>query len=178
VAHELTHGLTQFTSDLVYQGEPGALNEAFSDIIGVSVDFYQRPNGANYLIGEDIITPGGIRSMDAPTAYGYPDHYSVRYTGTGDNGGVHINSSIINHAFYLAVEGGTHRLGGTVAGVGRANREQIEKVFFRAFTLMLPQNANFSLARAATVQSAADLYGAGSAAHGAVIQAWNAVGVN
>jgi thermolysin len=62
--------------------------------------------------------------------------------------------------------------------VGAVNREQIEKVFYRAFTQLLPGNATFSIARAATIQSARDLYGANSAAERAVAQAWSAVGVD
>ena len=99
--------------------------------------------------------------MANPGAFGDPDHYSRRYLGTRDNGGVHTNSGIPNHAFYLAIEGGTNRTSGlSVTGVGGANREQIEKVFYRAFAFMLPANATFSTARAATIQAARDLYGA------------------
>ncbi|HEX2453876.1 MAG TPA: M4 family metallopeptidase, partial [Vicinamibacterales bacterium] len=99
--------------------------------------------------------------------------------GTADNGGVHTNSAIPNQAFYLAIESGTNRTSGlAVQGVGPANREQIEKVFYRAFVFMLPSNATFSMARAATIQAARDLYGVGSAAERAVTQAWTAVGVN
>ena len=109
--------------------------------------------------------PGGIRSLQNPRQIGDPDHYSIRYTGSDDNGGVHINSSIANHAFYLAIEGGTHRLSGvTVQGVGAANREQVEKVFYRAFTSLLPPNATFLTARLATIQSARELYQEGSPA--------------
>ena len=178
VAHELTHGVTDYSSRLIYQGEPGALNEAFSDIMATAVEFFAQPEKADYLAGEDAFTPGGIRSLQNPTAYGDPDHYSIRYTGSSDNGGVHINSGIANNAFYLAIEGGRHRLGGTVQGVGAANREQIERVFYRAFTAFLPPSATFSQARAATIQAARELYQAGSAAETAVIQAWNAVGVS
>ena len=178
VAHELAHGVTDYSSTLIYQGEPGALNEAFSDIIGTSVEFAFQPDRADYLLGEDSFTPGGIRSMQNPLAYGDPDHYSIRYTGTGDNGGVHINSGIVNHAFYLAVEGGTHRLGGAVQGVGAANRAQVERVFYRAFTSFLAPSATFAQARAATIQAARELYGVGGAVEAAVTQAWNAVGVN
>ena len=117
--------------------------------------------------------------MENPGEFGDPDHYSRRYLGTADNGGVHINSGIANQAYYLAIEGGTNRTSGmTVQGVGRANREQIEKVFYRAFTQLLPANATFATARAATIQAARDLYGANSAAEGEVTQAWTAVGVN
>ena len=187
LAHELTHGVTDFTSQLIYQNESGALNEAFSDIMGTAVEFYYQPAGtgfqkADYLIGEDVVTrnglPSGLRSMANPNSYGYPDHYSLRVTGPADNGGVHTNSSIVNHAYYLAIEGGTHRLGGpTVQGVGQANRAQIENVFYRAFTLLMASNATFSAARAATILSAQQLY-PGSAVVQAVTQAWTAVGVN
>jgi thermolysin len=188
VGHELTHGVTRFTSNLIYQNEPGALNEAFSDIMGTSIEFYFQPPGsgsmqADYLAGEDIATAAsfplnGIRSMQNPTAYGDPDHYSVRYTGTQDGGGVHINSGIVNHAFYLAIEGGIHRLGARVPGVGAANREQIEKVFYRAFTAFLVPSSNFAAARAATIRAATELYPSNPAVAAAITQAWAAVGVN
>jgi thermolysin len=184
VAHELTHGVTEFSSNLIYQNESGALNESFSDMMGTSVEFFFQPVGsaqrqADYLLAEDVWRPSGLRSMSNPLSLGDPDHYSRRFTGTEDNGGVHINCGISNQAFYLAIEGGANRTSGlAVTGVGGANREQIEKVFYRAFTQMLPANANFSTARAATIQSARDLYGAGGAVERAVIQAWTAVGVN
>ncbi len=184
VGHELSHGVTQFSANLIYLNESGALNEAFSDIMGTSIEFFFQPAGsgdlkADYLLGEDVVKPGGLRSMENPQAYGDPDHYSRRYTGSADNGGVHTNSGIASQAFYLAIEGGTNRTSGlAVTGVGSANREQIEKVFYRAFTSMLPANATFALARSATIQAARDLYGADSNAERAVTQAWTAVGVN
>jgi thermolysin len=147
------------------------------------VEFFTQTPGsalrqADYLIGEDVIRPGGIRSMSDPGAFGDPDHYSRRETGEEDNGGVHHNSGISNQAFYLAIEGGVNRTSGLrVDGVGAANREQIEKVFYRAFVLMMPSNATFSTARAATIKAATDLYGAGSPAERAVTGAWTAVGV-
>jgi bacillolysin len=183
VAHELAHGVTDYTSQLEYQGESGALNEAFSDILGTSVEFFFQQAGtargqADYLIGEDVFIPGGIRSMSDPIIFEQPDHYTRRYLGEEDNGGVHINSGIANHAFYLAIEGGRNATSGlTVTGVGNSNRAQIERVFYRAFTTMLPARATFSTARAATIRSAIDLFGAGSAVERAVTQAWNAVGV-
>jgi thermolysin len=183
VAHELTHGVTDYSSQLIYQNESGALNESFSDIIGTAVEFFFQQTGsgnlrADYLVAEDAVKPSGIRSLSDPGQFGHPDHYSLRFLGTADNGGVHTNSGISNHAFYLAVEGGTNRTSGlSVQGVGSGNREQIERVFYRAFTQMLPANATFSLARAATIQAARDLYGANSGAEGAVTQAWTAVGV-
>jgi thermolysin len=184
VGHELSHGVTEFTSNLIYRNESGALNEAFSDIMGTSIEFFFQPAGngdlkADYLLGEDVVKPGGIRSMENPALYGDPDHYSKRFLGAGDNGGVHTNACIATQAFYLAIEGGTNRTSGlAVQGVGAANREQMEKVFYRAFTQLLPSNATFSVARAATIQAARDLYGTGSNAERAVTQAWTAVGVN
>jgi thermolysin len=186
VAHEITHGVTEFTSNLLYINEAGALNESFSDVMASSVEAVFQPAGggprqSDYLIAEDVVTGGrnGIRSMADPSAFGDADHYSVRFTGTADNGGVHTNSGISNHVFYLAVEGGTNRVSGLqVDGVGVANRLQIETVFYRAFTQLLPSNATFAMARTATIQAALDLYGAGSPAERAMIQAWTAVGVN
>ena len=192
VAHEYAHGVTDYTSRLIYLSESGALNEAFSDIIGTSVEFFYHPTGdglrrADYLLGEDVfraVVPGarnGIRSMADPVAYGHPDHYSRRFVNPLDESDVgfeHANSAIASHAFYLAIEGGTNRTSGlSVHGVGSANREQIERVFYRAFTLYLPANATFATARVATILAARDLYGAGSAVERAVTQAWNAVGV-
>jgi bacillolysin len=184
VAHELTHGVTEYTSNLIYRNESGALNESFSDMMGTSAEFFFQPPGtgtlkADYLVGEDVVRPGGLRSMENPGAFGDPDHYSKRYVGPDDNGGVHTNSGIPNQAFYLAIEGGTNRTSGlAVQGVGGPSRDQIEKVFYRAFTQLMPANATFAVARAATIQSAQDLYGAGSPAERAVTQAWTAVGVN
>ena len=100
VAHELTHGVTEFTSNLIYLNESGALNEAFSDMMGTSVEFFFQPSGlagpmkADYLIGEDVVTPGGLRSLSDPASFGDPDHYTKRFLGTADNGGVHTNLTI------------------------------------------------------------------------------------
>jgi Zn-dependent metalloprotease len=184
VAHELTHGVTGYSSRLIYQNESGALNEAFSDIMGICVEFANQqlgsgPRLADWNAGEDV-SPSGtpFRNFVTPTSRNHPDHYSVRYTGTGDNGGVHINSSIANHAFYLAVMGGTNRVSGlAVTGVGFGNLGQMEQVFYRAFTQMLTPSSDFAAARVATIQAARDLYGANSAAERAITQAWTAVGV-
>ena len=154
--------------------------------MGTSVEFFFQPAGtgplkADYTLAEDIVSQpvaGLVRSLQDPQAFGTPDHYSARLTDTSDNGEVHANSTIASHAFYLAIEGGTNRTSGlSVQGVGSANREQIEKVFYRGFTALLPSSATFSIARAATIQAARDLYSAGSAPERAVTQAWTAVGV-
>jgi bacillolysin len=190
VAHELSHAVTSYSADLIYMDESGALNEAFSDMMAVGAEYYLVATGrsdrtADYVIGEDtwanrrsgVFT--GFRSLANPASFGDPDHYSRRYVGPEDNGGVHSNSGIPNHAFYLAIEGGTNRISGLVVqGVGGANREQIERVFYRGFTAFLTPNANFAQARQATLRAASELYGDSSAAYRAVQQAWTAVGVN
>ena len=161
-AHELSHGVTEFNSGLIYQNESGALNEAFSDIMGATVGFVTGLD-ADWLMGDDSDLAGqGFRNMADPTAYSnsltgpYPAHYCDRYTGTSDNGGVHINSSIANHAYYLLVSG----------GVPLADAAQI---FYDGFAA-LTNNAQFLDARTATVAVAGE-----SAA--AVEAAWTAVGV-
>lgn len=188
VAHEWTHGVTDFTSQLIYQNESGALNEAFSDIMGAAIEFYYQPAGsgrdqADWLIAEDVYlaAPGFLRSLNNPSAGGEPDHYSLRrFIGTStDDGGVHFNLTIATHAFYLAVAGGRNRVSGIeVAGIGNANRERMERIFYRAFTLLMGPNSTFSDARRATLQAASDLYGGGSTDRAQLELAWNAVGVN
>lgn len=182
VAHELAHGVSDASSGLLYRGESGALDEAFSDIMATAVEFHSQPAGrgpllADYLVGEDAVS-GGLRSLEDPASSGNLDHYSRRYTGSDENGGVRESSTIASHAYYLAIEGGRNRTSGlSVNGVGRAHRDEIEKAFYRAFVYMLPARATFAAARAATIQAAQDLYGAGSAAARALAEAWTAVGV-
>jgi bacillolysin len=135
----------------------------------------EMPRGA-YLIGADAVA-GGIRSMAQPALHGHPDHVTRRWTSADDNGSVHANSTIISHAFYLAVEGGANQTSETkVDGVGSANRGQIERAFYRAFVYLLTSDASFGEARDATIQSARDLFGDQSAAARAITQAWAAVG--
>ncbi|MDR6779751.1 Zn-dependent metalloprotease [Paenibacillus peoriae] len=172
VGHELTHGVTEYTSNLEYYGESGALNEAFSDVIGNDI---QRKN---WLVGDDIYTPNiagdALRSMSNPTLYDQPDHYSNLYTGSSDNGGVHTNSGIINKAYYLLAQGGTFH-GVTVNGIGRDAAVQI---YYSAFTNYLTSSSDFSNARAAVIQAAKDQYGANSAEATAAAKSFDAVGVN
>ncbi len=124
VAHELAHGVTQFTANLEYYSQSGALNEHFSDVFGTAITqaaMKQDAGSADWLIGDEIMGPQlygeALRSMREPgTAYDnallgkdpQPAHMKEYYTGTGDNQGVHINSGIPNKAFYLtAMEIGT-----------------------------------------------------------------------
>jgi Zn-dependent metalloprotease len=171
VAHEITHGMTDYTSGLDSRFcFAGGLNEAFSDMMAVSADFLHRPATANYRLFEDVF-PGGIRDMANPRLFGDPDHIAVASICE-----VHYLAGPPNQAFYLAIEGGTNRTSGIpVRGVGSANREQIERVFYRAFTFMLTPTADYIDAADATVFAARQLYGTGSSVERAVIEAWTAV---
>ncbi|WP_412062605.1 M4 family metallopeptidase [Rubrivirga sp. IMCC45206] len=171
VAHELTHAVTGSSAGLIYQNESGALNEAVSDIMAVMVD------RNDYTVGEQSYTPGtpgdALRNIQNPPAGDQPDHYADRYTGTGDNGGVHINSGIANKQAYLMIAGGTFR-GVTTTAIGRS---ATEKIWYRALTVYFTQSTNFAGARQGTLSAAADLYGTGSTQYNAVADAWAAVGV-
>lgn len=177
IAHELTHAVTDTTADLIYQNESGAINESMSDIFGTLVEHHFN-NKPDWQVGEDIYTPNvagdALRSMKDPTLSGDPDHYSKRYTGSGDNGGVHINSGISNKAAYLLANGGTH-YGVTVSGIGN---DKTGDIYYRTLTQYLTPNSNYSHFRAATIQAATDLYGASSAEVSSVKSAFSAVGVN
>jgi thermolysin len=190
VVHELTHGVIMATANFVYRNESGALGEAFSDIMGISAEFFFEPRGSGrqqseWLFGEDLYIRnfggGGtaaLRSAANPQAFGNPDHYSRRFRGQQDNGGVHINSTIPTHAFYLFVQGGTNRTSGRrVQGIGLDNIERAEQIFYRALTRYLGPTSDFSDARKATLQSARDLYGGGSRDVQQLTAAWDAVGI-
>ncbi len=188
IAHELTHGVTDYSSQLEYQDESGALNEAFSDIMAASVEFAYEPFGngpkqSDWLIAEDVtrFEPGFLRSLADPQAVGDPDHYSLRqFIGEAtDNGGVHVNANIVNQVYYLAVNGGRNRVSGQVVdGVGLENIDRMEQIFYRAFVFFLAPTAQFRDARAATLQAAAELYGATSNERTQVARAWAAAGIN
>ena len=187
--HEMTHGVTERTANLTYSKESGALNESWSDIMGAMVELYADGGVVTtntWLIGEDIYTPGtagdALRRMDNPNAVGDPDHYSLRlYQGTctpsnaNDQCGVHTNSSISNHAYYLMAAGGTNRVSGVaVTGIGGTDAA---KIFYRALTVYMTSSTNFAGARTATLNAATDLFGASSAQYNTVATGWCAVGV-
>ncbi len=188
--HEMTHGITQYEANLTYANESGALNESMSDVFGAMVELYARggsPTSDTWKIGEQAYTPGtsgdALRYMDNPhlagnggyTADDDPDHYSERYTGSADNGGVHINSGIANKAFHLAAAGGTHHLSGvTVTGMGTTDAA---KIWYRALSIYMTSSTNFSGARTAMLNSATDLFGSTSSQYNTTAAAWCAVGV-
>lgn len=179
VGHEITHGLTQYTAKLIYNGESGALNESFSDMLGTASEFFGKPNTADWLIGENIGTP--FRSMSNPKQYGQPNTYHGQYyyTGNSDNGGVHTNSGVSNYWFYLVASGG----GGvndlnnaySVQGVGIS---QAQTIAYNTLVYYINNTScGFALCRNLSIQAAKDSYGYSSSAVKAVQNAWYAVGV-
>lgn len=177
-AHEFTHGVDQFSSNLIYQAESGALDESFADIFGTLVEFYLEGPGADWLIGEDF---GAIRSMSDPGSFGDPDTYFgsnwAPLTG-GDNGGVHSNSGVQNFWFYLLSEGGSGTNdNGDVYNVTGIGKDDAADISYRSRTTYLMSSSGYFDARFGAIQSAVDLYGPGSQQHQSVIDAWEAVGV-
>jgi Zn-dependent metalloprotease len=175
--HEVSHGLTENTSNLVYSYESGALNESYSDIFGNSIEYYAKPASATWILGESI---GGIRNMANPNAFGDPDTYlgTNWYTGTGDNGGVHTNSGVSNYWYYLLVQGGTgtNDISNTYT-VNALGWTAASRIAFRALTVYYTPSTNYSNARALSIQAAKDLYGTCSNEVVQVTNAWYAVGV-
>lgn len=179
--HEITHGLTQNTSNLDYFGESGALNESYSDIFGTCIENYARPGNWNWKMGEDVtLNNNGFRSMANPNGNGDPDTYNGNfwYVGLGDAGGVHTNSGVSNYWFYLLCTGGagTNDLGNSynVSGLGMTAASRIA---FRALTVYYIPNTDFVSARLLSIQAAIDLYGNCSNEVIQTINAWHAVGL-
>lgn len=177
--HEITHGLTDFTADLIYSYESGALNESFSDIFGCMVEYFGKPDpNKNWLMGEE--RGFALRSMLNPKSRQDPDTYMGQfwYTGTNDNGGVHTNSGVQNHWFYLLSLGGSgindHNDTYNVTGLGIAKAEAIA---FRNLTVYLSNSSDYEDARFYAIQSAIDLYGNCSPELASTVNAWYAVGV-
>jgi Zn-dependent metalloprotease len=185
--HEMSHGVTENTAGLAYSGESGGLNESTSDIFGTMVEFFadNANDPGDYLIGEefDLKKHLGFRRMDNPASDGSSVNCWSSSTGNLD---VHYSSGVGNHFFYLLSEGsGAKTLNGvsynsptcngsTVSGIGR---DAAAAIWYRALTVYMTSNTNYSGARTATLNAARDLYGAGSAQYDAVASAWSAVNV-
>lgn len=184
MGHEFTHGVTQSEAGLVYNKESGALNESFSDIFGEMVESWSEGN-CDYLVGADR---GAIRSFINPNTYGDPDTYlgtnwyntvgCVPDPNTNDNCGVHTNSGVQNHWFYLLSEGGTGTNdNGEAYSVTGITRFKARLIAYRALTEYLGSSAQYIDARKASLEAAFDLYGGCSTEIIAVGDAWHAVGV-
>jgi Zn-dependent metalloprotease len=181
VAHEFGHAITQYSANLYYSGESGALNESFSDIFGVTIDFYANPATANFIVGEQVYINGsGFRNMGNPNQFNDPDTYkgTYWYTASGDNGGVHTNSGVQNYWYFLLSNGGTgtNDLGNSynISGIGL---DKAIAIAYRNLTVYLTPNSDFEDARFYSIQSAIDLFGQCSPEVIAVTNAWYAVGV-
>ncbi len=176
--HELTHGVTQYTSNLNYSGESGAMNESMSDIMGKAVQFWSKPTDINWLLSNDM--NWAIRNMANPKQYSQPNCYQGTnwYTGTADNGGVHTNSGVGNYFYYLLVTGGsgTNDKGNAyaVTGLGLTSANAI---IYRTETTYLTPTSNYASWRTACINAATDLFGATSNEVAQVQNAWYAVGV-
>lgn len=177
IGHEITHAVTEHTAGLIYWFESGAINESISDIFGTLIEFDNDKN-ADWKIGEDIYTPtssgDAVRTMSDPTIEGNPDHFTKKWRGLRDNGGVHINSGIINKAAYLMSEGGTH-YDVNVEGIGK---DKLGKIFYRALTNYLTPLADFMQLRFSVIQATKDLYGKNAPELKSVENAFTAVGIH
>ncbi len=173
--HEITHGVTEFTADLIYSGESGGLNESFSDIFGNAIENYADTIKANWRIGEQCTSTGlGIRNMADPNEFNNPDTYQGNFWG----GGVHNDSGVQNYWFYLLANGGsgTNDLGDAynVNGIGW---EKAEQIAYRNLSVYLSPSSNYFDARVFGIKAAEDLFGGCSQELIEVTNAWYAVGV-
>lgn len=187
IGHELTHGVTENTAALVYHKQPGALNESMSDVFGSLVKQWslkQDAESADWLIGAEVFTPGiqgdALRSMKAPgTAYdneligkdpqpaNMANYKNLPDNRFGDNGGVHINSGIPNHAFYLAA-----------IEIGGNAWDAAGHIWYETLTKNTGASANFQNFADATVGVAGRLYGPSSSEQVAIREAWREVGID
>lgn len=170
--HEMSHGVIQHSADLEYKNQSGALNESYADVFGVIVD------ADDFLLGEDVVQPasfpsGALRNIQDPHNGGtslsspgwQPSHMNefVNLPLSQDNGGVHVNSGITNRAAYLVMNA--------------LDRTQAGQIYYRALTMYLVKQSNFTDARLALERAADDLFGASSSQKTAVSNAFTAVGI-
>ncbi|MEU3979428.1 M4 family metallopeptidase [Streptomyces sp. NPDC026672] len=187
-AHEMSHGVTAATAGLIYSGESGGLNEATSDIFAAAVEFHSDlpADVPDYMVGEKIDINGDgtpLRYMDEPSKDGASRDYWSSTLGSID---VHFSSGPANHFFYLLSEGsGAKTVNGVaydsptsdgqpVTGIGIGNAQRI---WYRALSTYMTSNTNYAGARTATLQAAADLFGAYSPTYLQVAAAWAAINV-
>ena len=195
--HEIGHAVCETTANLTYANESGAMNEGLSDIWGASIEAYAVANlgftsggvkaKSTWLIGEEIDKQqAALRSMSDPKSLGQPAYYKGQYwvattsspSNANDQGGVHTNSGVLNHWYYILAVGksGTNEGGGTYAVTG-VGIDAAAKITYRMESVYMVASSTYSQARSYSIQAATDLYGAGSAQVTAVTNAWFAVGV-
>lgn len=193
--HEFTHAVTDYSADLIYADESGALNESFSDIFGTAVEFYAQknesllypdylPGCADWLLGEDfyLLAPAyrDLRNPANTETVGENDEQPTRYLGQfwyygeDDNGGVHQNSGVQNFFFYLLSKGGSGTNDGIVYDVTGINITNSEQIAYRALTVYCTYRTDYSSVRSVWISAAYDL---NPAWVDNVESAWEAVGV-
>ncbi|QDY10877.1 M4 family peptidase [Micromonospora sp. HM134] len=191
--HEMSHGVTEAVSGLVYSGESGGLNESTSDIFGNMVEFYAAApsDPGDYQVGEKININGNgtpLRYMYNPSLDGSSDSC---WTTSTKNKDVHYSSGVGNHFFFNLAEGtgatsyGTSPVCGSAPAVTGIGREKAEKIWFRALDVYFTSNTSYvntstpaNTARAYSLKAATDLYGSCSTEYKAVQAAWTAVAVS
>ena len=168
--HEMSHGVIQETANLTYQGESGALNESFADVFGVLID------RDDYKLGEEVVKlaefpSGALRDVSNPHNGGnslndggyQPAHMNEKYNGSQDNGGVHINSGIVNFAFFKIAT--------------KLGKDDAEKIYYSALTKYLTKSSQFIDCRNAVIQAGKDLFGANSPKIGDIENSFAEVGI-
>ncbi len=176
--HEITHGLTTYTADLIYEDEPGALNEAFSDMFGQAIAYYATDT-LRWTLGDEL---GQVfRDMSNPKSKQNPDTYHGQYwenPNTSEDAGVHTNSGVANYWFYLLCEGGEGlNDNGTAYHVDGIGIDKAERIAFYTLTENLVETSGYADTRDLSLMVGADLYGDCSDEVFNVAAAWNAVGV-
>ncbi|MBR4171854.1 MAG: M4 family metallopeptidase [Kiritimatiellae bacterium] len=194
--HELTHGITSWTADLQYEGESGALNESFSDIIGIACEFAMQPLASNptsddniesgkadWLFDEDSGEPA--RSLAEPKRYNQPSRYKgKKWVSTADTsedndyGGVHSNSGVQNHFFYLLSEGGSGNNEGVAYELTGIGVEKAAQIAYLALTAYCTPNTDYATVMGCWDSAAQDLLSSGiitDADYAAIAPAWAAV---
>ena len=179
IGHEITHGLTANTAKLILENESGALNESFSDIFGATIDWYTRPDKANWHVGEEVSRT--YRSLENPGYNKDPKNYKGKNwkpLNGSDLGGIHSNNGVQNHWYYLLAQGGsgTNDFGQSfnVKGIGI---DKAAKIAYRNLTIYLTSKSDFEDARFFSIQAAKDLFGACSPEVESTTNAWYAVGI-
>lgn len=185
IAHEYGHGIDHFSSQLEYINESGALDEGIADVWGSMVELFAAPEKDTYLIGEDImLSQAALRSMSNPKTFGNPDTYQGDnwQTGSGDFGGVHTNSGVLGHWFYLLAQGssttdGINDNNDSFSFNGIGTNKAADILFHAQQNYFTDPLMGYVDARQLTIQAAEDLYGIGSIEASTTCQSWFAVGV-
>ena len=183
IGHEFTHGLIDYSCDLVYQDESGALNESLADIFGKTLEYKYDSENFTWLIGNKFRTAdpdGGFRDMKDPNEANDPKYYLGEdwYFGAGDRGGVHSNSGVFNYWYYLLVEGesGTNEAGYdyNVEAIGIDDAMQIA---WGCMTAYFSEDTNYPEAMRLSLEQTIDLFGENSQQYRSVLEAWTTVGL-